>query len=45
MLVADLVSGEAPAALVVIGPVAMGIPLAIAAWRLARGRPSPGLGF
>jgi putative membrane protein len=38
MLVADLVSGEAPPALVVIGPVAMGIPLGVAAWRLAAGR-------
>jgi putative membrane protein len=45
MLVADLTSGVAPAGLVVIGPAVMGVPLALAAWRLAspaggRGRES-----
>ena len=34
MLAADLLSGATPAALFVIGPVAMGPPLALAAWRL-----------
>jgi putative membrane protein len=34
MLVANLLSGVAPAGLVVIGPVVMGIPFAVAAWRL-----------
>jgi putative membrane protein len=39
MLLADLLSGAAPAALAVIGPIAMGLPLAIAVVRLlARGR-------
>jgi uncharacterized membrane protein len=36
MLVADLLSGVAPAGLVVIGPLAMGVPLGLAAWRLAQ---------
>ena len=36
MLVADLLSGAAPAGLVAIGPVVMGVPLAAAAWRLWR---------
>ena len=34
MLVADLVSGAAPAGLAIIGPVVMGVPLAWAVWRL-----------
>ena len=34
MLVSNLVSGVAPAGLEIIGPVAMGPPLALAAWRL-----------
>ena len=34
MLVADLLSGVAPAQLTVIGPIAMGLPLLGAAWRL-----------
>jgi uncharacterized membrane protein len=42
MLIADLLSGAAPAQLVAIGPVAMGIPFAIAIWRLAlTPRPRP----
>jgi uncharacterized membrane protein len=40
MLVSNLVSGVAPAGLAVIGTLAMGPPLAIAAWRLAQGRTS-----
>jgi putative membrane protein len=40
MLIADLLSGAAPDGLVLIGPVAMGVPFAAAAWRLGRlGRP------
>jgi len=42
MLVADLLSGVAPAGLVVIGPAAMGVPLAAAAWRAAQSGRSPG---
>jgi len=34
MLVADLLSGVAPAGLAAIGPVVMGVPFAAAAWRL-----------
>ena len=34
MLVSNLLSGVAPAGLEFIGPVAMGLPVAIAAWRL-----------
>jgi putative membrane protein len=47
MLAADLLSGAAPAGLVFIGPVAMGLPLVAAAWRLARltgGARDPALG-
>jgi len=36
MLVADLLSGVAPAGLLVIGPLAMGVPLGLAGWRLAQ---------
>jgi uncharacterized membrane protein len=49
MLVADLLSGVAPAGLVAVGPVVMGVPFAAAVWRLGRlpdlgrrGRSSPG---
>jgi len=35
MLLADLLSGAAPAALTIIGPLAMGLPCALALWRLA----------
>jgi uncharacterized integral membrane protein len=38
MLVADLLSGVAPAGLAVIGPVVMGLPLAAVAWRTRRSR-------
>jgi uncharacterized membrane protein len=38
MLVSNLVSGVAPAGLAVIGPLVMGPPLALAAWRLAQWR-------
>jgi uncharacterized membrane protein len=38
MLVADLLSGVAPAGLEFIGPVVMGVPLAAAAWRLWQDR-------
>jgi putative membrane protein len=34
MLIADLLSGVAPAGLAAIGPVVMGVPFAAAAWRL-----------
>ncbi|MGA3056438.1 MAG: carotenoid biosynthesis protein [Candidatus Limnocylindrales bacterium] len=34
MLASDLLSGVAPAGLAAIGPVVMGVPLAVAAWRL-----------
>jgi putative membrane protein len=34
MLASDLLSGLAPAGLAAIGPVVMGVPLAVAAWRL-----------
>jgi putative membrane protein len=37
MLAADLLSGVAPAGLALVGPVAMGLPLVPAAWRLVRG--------
>jgi hypothetical protein len=40
MLVSDLLSGVAPAGVAVIGPLAMGPPIALAAWRLARLRDS-----
>ena len=36
MLVADLLSGVAPAALSLIGPAVMGPPLIVAAWRIRR---------
>ena len=39
MLVSDLLSGVAPAGVAVIGPLVMGPPLLIAAWRLWRLRP------
>jgi putative membrane protein len=38
MLAADLLSGVGPAQLIVIGPVAMGGPLAVASWRLFAAR-------
>ena len=36
MLVANLLSGVAPAGLLVIGPLAMGVPLCLAGWRLVQ---------
>ena len=36
MLIADLLSGAAPTGLVVIGPLVMGPPCVMAAWRLSR---------
>ena len=42
MLVANLLSGVAPAGLVVIGPLVMGVPLAAVAWRATRGGQSAG---
>jgi putative membrane protein len=42
MLVANLLSGVAPAGLVVIGPLVMGVPLAAVAWRATRGGQSTG---
>jgi len=36
MLIADLLSGAAPAGLAVIGPLVMGPPCVVAAWRLSR---------
>jgi len=36
MLLADLLSGAAPAALAVIGPIVMGVPLAVAVGRYSR---------
>ena len=38
MLVSDLLSGVAPGAVSIIGPLVMGPPMAIAAWRLAQER-------
>jgi hypothetical protein len=40
MLVSDLLSGVAPAGVAIIGPLVMGPPIALAAWRLARSRDS-----
>jgi hypothetical protein len=42
MLVANLLSGVAPAGLVIIGPLVMGVPLAAVAWRATRGSQSAG---
>jgi putative membrane protein len=42
MLASNLLSGVAPAGLAIIGPVVMGVPLAVAAWRLWQVREAGG---